>query len=102
MPNQSQTSSIAFSQFSLEDVLAGVASIVDEKLKVFKQQEAEEKLLSPAEACKLFHPEISMPTLKSWTKQELLKDYRFGNRVYYKYSEILEAGKTLRRYQKKN
>jgi len=99
MPDQSQNS-IALSQFSLEDVLAGVATIIDEKLKAFKQKEFEEKLISPAQAAKLFQPNVSLPTIKAWDRQGLLKSYRFGgNRVYYKYSEVIEAGKTLKRYK---
>lgn len=59
----------------------------------------EEKLLSPSETCKLFKPSITKVTLTSWTKKDLLTDYRIGRRVFYKQSEILEKLTTLRKYQ---
>ncbi|MDG1056749.1 MAG: helix-turn-helix domain-containing protein [Flavobacteriaceae bacterium] len=33
---------------------------------------------------------VSLPTIHSWTKLEILKAYKQGNRTYYKYSELLE------------
>jgi len=61
--------------------------------------EKEEKLLSPAKACKIFEPNISKTTLTSWTKQGLIVDHRIGGRVYYKLSEILEKSNTLKKYK---
>ena len=61
--------------------------------------EKEEKLLSPAETCKLFQPAISKTTLSTWTKQGLIDEHRIGRNVYYKLSEILEKSKVLRRYK---
>ncbi len=63
--------------------------------------EKEEKLLSPAEACKLFKPAISKTTLASWTKQGLINEHRIGGRVYYRQSEIIEKSKTLNKYRNK-
>ncbi len=34
---------------------------------------------------------ISLPTLHSWTKKELLISYRIGNKVRYKQEEVLQA-----------
>ena len=61
--------------------------------------EKEEKLLSPAQTCKLFEPAISKTTLASWTKQGLINEHRIGRNVYYKQSEILEKSKVLKRYK---
>jgi hypothetical protein len=49
----------------------------------------EEKLLSPAETCKLFKP----------TKQGLLQDHRIGGRIFYRQSEILASTKKLSKYR---
>ena len=59
----------------------------------------EEKLLSPAETCKLFKPTITKATLTSWTKQGLLQDYRIGGRIFYRQSEILASTKKLSKYR---
>ncbi len=59
----------------------------------------EERLISPAEVCKLFNPSISKPTLKAWTAKGLLQDHRLGGRVFYKQSEILNSLQTLKKYK---
>jgi len=64
------------------------------------KKEAGEKLLSPVETCKLFNPQISRVTLQSWTTAGHLTRYELGGRVYYRYSEVIEATKTLKRYKK--
>lgn len=93
---------IALSQFTKEELINSFSLLLDEKLNAFKQQELDDKLLSPAEACKLFQPAISKPTLASWDRQGLIKSYRIGNKVFYKYSELLESLKVLKRYKTKN
>ena len=91
---------IVLSSFDLNKIVEQFSTIVEEKIKALKTKELQEKLLSPAETCKLFEPAISKPTLQSWTEQGLLKDYRIGGRVYYRYSEIIAAAKHLKRYKK--
>ena len=59
-----------------------------------------EKLLSPAEACKLFVPEITKLTLSNWSKQGLIPKSQIGGRIFYKYSDVIEAGKTLKKYKR--
>lgn len=90
---------VILSPIELSELLNGLRLVVKEELKVQQQQQLEEKLLSPAETCKLFQPEISKVTLTAWSNQGLLKDYRIGGRVYYKYSEVIEAAKHLKRYK---
>lgn len=63
------------------------------------KEEQEEKLLSPTDVCKLFQPKISKVTLKSWADNGKLKEHKIGRRVFYKQSEILEAGTKLKKYQ---
>jgi hypothetical protein len=61
-----------------------------------------EKLLSAAEACKLFVPAISRLTLIRWTKADYLKEHRLGGRIYYRQSEVIEAAKHLKKYKSKH
>jgi len=61
--------------------------------------EQDEKLLSPSKTCEIFIPAITKATLSSWTKQGLLKDHRYGSRVYYLKSEVLAASKKLKKHK---
>lgn len=90
---------IILSQIPLSQMLEALRAIVKEEIQSQAESDLQERLLSPSEACKMFQPTISKPTLTSWTNQGLLKDYRIAGRVFYRYSEILEAGKHLKRYK---
>ena len=92
---------IVLASFDLNKFKEDLAVMVAQTVKAVKTEELQDKLLAPAEAVKLFQPAITKVTLTAWTNQGLLQDYRFGGRVYYKYSEIMEAGKSLKRYKKK-
>ena len=74
-------------------------SIVREELTQILDKK-EDRFISPKEACERFSPKLSKTTLASWTNQGLLQDYRFGGRVYYLFSEIVEKAKTLKRYKR--
>jgi predicted DNA-binding transcriptional regulator AlpA len=61
----------------------------------------DEKLISSKEACELFQPAISRPTLHSWAKQGKIQPrYTGGKRVFYLKSEVMEAAKVIKRYGK--
>ena len=59
-----------------------------------------DKLYSPEETRKLFQPTISRGTLNNWSKAGYLKAYSIGQKVFYKYSDIIEAGQQLKKYKK--
>lgn len=42
---------------------------------------------------------VSLPTLHSWTKLNILQAYRIGNKVRYKKNEVLEALQTMNQKQ---
>lgn len=71
--------------------------IKEEMRRVISEQE--ERLLSPAESCKLFKPAITKATLTSWTKQGFLQEHRIGGRVFYLQSEILASTMKLSKYK---
>lgn len=89
-----------FASLLLCMMLPEIKSAVRDEIAAKKVEEIEQKLLSPSETCKLFSPPISKPTLSSWTKSGFLKDYRISGRVYYRASEVIEAAKHLKKYQK--
>lgn len=94
MPNE-----IILSGLSAKDLVELLRPMIAQEVKQIKDNEPE-RLLSPAETCKLFQPKISLVTLKVWSQQGRLKDYKIGGRVYYKQSEILESLTTIKKYQK--
>jgi hypothetical protein len=53
----------------------------------------EDELITREEACKLLS--INKTSLWKHTKSGRLKSYGIGNRVYYKYNELLESIKPL-------
>jgi len=79
-----------------------VDTLANKLSTLFQEKEAQtEKLLSAAEACKVFVPAISRLTLIRWTKADLLKEHRIGGRVYYKQSEIIASAIHLQKYKTK-
>ncbi len=86
--------------FPLETLLQSFRAIVKEEIKAEHLNELQEKLLSPAEACKIFQPNISKVTLSKWTADGLIQDYRMGGRRFYKYSELIQSLLILKKYKK--
>lgn len=85
---------------SLDDLLGKVQEIVTKVLAVNQEDKFKAMLLSPTEACKLFSPKISRVTLHQWTKQGLIPSHRIGGRVFYKVSELVEAARPIRKYDR--
>lgn len=98
--DSAKQSTIILTTVPLAELLSGMRQIVKDELQSKQRHELEEKLLSPAEAVKLFQPKISTVTLSAWTKAGHLKSYRIGGRVYYKLSEVLSSLTTLKRYKR--
>jgi len=93
-----KNSQIIISGLTPDDLVELFRPMIQEEVNRIKGDQ-EEKLLSPAEKCKMFQPSISKVTLASWTKQGLINDHRIGGRVYYKQSEILSSLQTLKKYK---
>ena len=101
---QNNESQLILSGLSTADFIQSLTEqvrviIKEEMCTVGKLQD--ERLISPAETCKLFNPPISKVTLTAWTKQGYLQDHRIGGRIYYKQTEVIESAKTLKKYQTK-
>lgn len=91
---------ILLTPVSLDNLLSQIKTIVAGAVKEHQNTELKQVLLSPAETCKLFNPEISRVTLHEWTKQGLIPAYRMGGRVYYNYGEVIESAKRIRKYDR--
>lgn len=81
----------------LEELLA---KIVRQEVRAKVEEELSNKLLSPKETCRLFHPSISLVTLASWTDKGFLNKRHIGGRTFYLQSEVLEAAKSLKKYNR--
>lgn len=91
---------LLLSPIKLEDLATAIETIVNKAIHEKHKSDLAERLLSPEETCKLFHPQISKVTLHNWERQGRLKKYRMGGRVFYKYSEVLAGLDSLKRYKK--
>jgi hypothetical protein len=85
---------------SVADFVAALKAEILDALSTKQEKDLQEKLLSPAETCKLFQPAITKPTLAKWTKEGRLQEYRMNGRVFYKYSEVLQSLTTLKKYKR--
>lgn len=95
---QAMQSNLIVQGITVADLVELFRLMIQSEVKYLKDEQPE-KLLSPAETCKMFQPPISKVTLSSWTAKGLLQDYRIGGRVFYKQSEILEKLTVLKRYK---
>jgi hypothetical protein len=91
---------ILFSGIDPQQFIEAICQAVVNKLKKHRESELLEKMLSTDEACKLFQPIISRQTLSSWTKLQLIPMQKIGGQNFYKYSDIINAGKVLKRYKR--
>lgn len=91
---------ILLSPIRLNELLSDVRAVIKEELAALQSQQ-QEKLLSPAETCKLFEPSISKVTLSKWTADGLIPSQKIGNRVWYKQSDVIEAGTRLKKFKAK-
>ena len=92
------SSQIILSGITTPDLIELFRVMVKDVVSQIKDKQ-EEKLLSPAETCKIFQPTISKVTLASWTNKGLLQDHRIGGRVFYKQSEVLAKLIILKKYK---
>lgn len=88
---------IILSPISFDDLMKGVRDVVKSEIQESQKAELEEKLLSPAETAKLF--QVSKVTLWNWTNEGKLQEHRIGGKVFYKYSEVMAALQTLKKYK---
>lgn len=73
----------------VELISEGVRSQLQDLKKDLRTQEANDELLTRAEACEFL--KIEQTTLWHWTNKGKVQAYGIGNRRYYKRSELLEC-----------
>ncbi|GAA4327936.1 hypothetical protein [Flaviaesturariibacter amylovorans] len=84
----------------IEDLQAIIDTCVQKAIREKQQEELMEKFLSPEETRKLFVPAVSLVTLNDWANKGYINRHRLGGRVWYKYGEIIESAKTLKKFSR--
>lgn len=92
---------IFLSPIPLDQLKGILSSIVRDEIRAKDQQDLQEKLLSPEEACKLFVPAISIATLNNYAKEGLVKKHYLGRLTFYKYSELIGSLKSIKKYSRR-
>ena len=75
----------------LELIKKSVAESFDNELKTFlkNSMKEEEQLLKIEEACELL--KVSKVTIHKWKKQNKIRSYRIGRKIYFKKSELMNS-----------
>ena len=85
-------------QISKNLLLVEIDQLIEKRLKTLTPTigtpEAPDRYLSGEETQKLLGG-VSAPTLWDWRKKGFVKGYRIGNKVMYKYSELMQCGKII-------
>jgi len=74
-----------------ELIKKSVADSFDNELKSFlkNSMKEDEQLLKIEEACQLL--KVSKVTIHKWKKQNKIRSYRIGRKIYFKKSELLNS-----------
>lgn len=99
MENNAPPSQLVFSTIQFDELLQRLRAGVREEFRAIKAEELMDKYLSPEKSRKLFDPEISLVTLSAWAKKGLVNKHHIGGRTYYKYCELMDAVKSLKKYK---
>ena len=75
-----------------------IRQIIREEMRALHENLQEERLLSPSEVSKMLS--VSLVTLRTWSNEGRIARLRIGKRIYYKYSEVMNALKVLKKYKK--
>lgn len=82
---------ILLNGISLDELLQKIEKLLDAKLRTPPANETKQDFVSRSEVATLL--KITLPTLNEWTKLGWLQSYKMGNRVLYKFHEVLESVK---------
>jgi len=88
--------------FTLEELIEAITALLKESPHKIEASgnTVKSKLLTRAEAADML--DITLTTLNTWTKQEKIRSYRQGSRIYYKEDELMASLKEVnhRNYKK--
>ena len=79
-------------ELSLDDLRTLLSDVVKEQMKQYEKDTPEQLLTRKEVAEKL---SISLPTLHKYTELGILIQHKIGERVYYRWDEVLSAAKKI-------
>ena len=83
---------IIFSQFTLDELATAVAAKIKTDLPpATEAAPADDEMLTAKEVSKLLG--VSLVSIHTWKKDGKLKFYRYGSRIRFKKSEVLQVEK---------
>ena len=91
---------IILSPIAIDMLIGKIQHVVRTEILACNKEQIGEKLLSTKSACRLFEPAISPATLYNWYKRGYVERQFINNRFYYKYSDVINAAKTLKKYRR--
>ncbi|SNV42987.1 Helix-turn-helix domain [Chryseobacterium taklimakanense] len=84
-----QTLNITVPQENINQIAENVETRLFDRLTKFLTDNAPKRYLSADEVCDRFG--ITKPTLHDWRRRGILRSYKLGSRVYYRFDEIENA-----------
>lgn len=90
---------IVLTPVPLDQLLEAITEKVIIAIRKQQQEDQQEKLLSTKEICKLFG--VTPVTVSAWINKGSLTPYTKGRKNLFKYSEVMESLKKLKKYKMK-
>ena len=87
---------IILSPIHFDKLLEALFNKVMEANRQEKKEQIGEKLLTAKEVAQLFS--VSTVTISSWVSKGVLTKYSIGGRTKFKYTEVMDSLKTIKRY----
>lgn len=97
MSGLNNPSELILTNIQRDDLISSIANAVVlmlESKSLTQSKALEERKVTLAEALDLLN--VSKPTLRSWEHQGILTPIRMGRRVYYLYSDLVNAGNRIK------
>ena len=83
----------------MQDIKSLVLELRKNQVPSIGTPEAPDRYVNRTEAREICG-KVSDPTLWDWENKGIIKGYRMGNKVFYKYSELMQSGKFIDRTKK--
>ena len=84
------------SYIPIDKLVDAIFNKMMEANRINEENKLQEKLLTAKEVAQLFS--VSTVTISSWVSKGLLTKYSIGGRTKFKYTEVIDSLKTIRRY----
>ena len=95
---QAKMNKILINELTPQELCELIEQAVRKELSPVMKQHAEERLYNVESARRLWEPAVSRQTIYNWMAEGKLPFHKIGGRIVFKYSELMDAVKTIKRY----